>query len=162
MKLKTPITSITVLDSIYDMAASLRGVGVLTGLGEILNLPDVSSNLYTTILSNSYRVEDVGFIEMLSMFVTFGWNMLGNGQWRWQASGDGGTTWVTLTEVTSNTGVFTFVNRGGTGLWLSSIDIGANKFQVRFQAIAVAGTVSTQISDTTSFITFLYRKKVLT
>lgn len=162
MKLKTPITSITMLDSIYDMAASVRGTGVLTGSVETLNLPNVTSNIYTTILSNSYRVEDVGFIEMLSMFTALGWNMLGNGQWRWQVSGDGGTTWVTLTEVTSNTGVFTTVNRGGAGLWLSSIDIGANKFHVRFQTRAVAGTVSTQILDTSSFIRLLYRKKVLT
>lgn len=161
MRLRIPTTSITVLDPIYDMAASLRGTGALTGLGEILNLPDVSSNLYTTILSNSYRVEDVGFIEMLSMAVTFQWYMLGNGQWRWEVSKDGGTTWVTITEVTSNTGIFTMVNRGGAGLWLPSIDVGTNKFQVRFQARAVAGTVSTQILDRASFIRLLYRKWVL-
>lgn len=162
MKLKTPITSITTLDSIYDMAASVRGTGVLTGSGETLNLPNVTNNIYTTILSNSYRVEDVGFIETLSMFVSFGWNMLGNGQWRWQISGDGGTTWVTVADITTNESPFQVE---GAGTWISSIQTGDDKFQVRFQARAVTGTVSTAIFDVRisgladSFITLIYEKR---
>lgn len=162
MKLETPTISITVLDTIYDMAASVRGTGVLTLTGERLDLADVTNSEYETILSNSYRVEDVGSIEVIAMFVILDWYIKGNGQWRWQISGDGGTTWVTITEVTDNQVAFTEYQRGGAGLWLSSIDVGTDKLQVRLQARAVSGTVSTQVVDTGNFVRFLYRKWVLT
>lgn len=162
MRTKIPITSMTIVDSIYDMAASIRGTNVLTVQGKNLDLPDVSDSNYTTILSNSYKVEDVGFVEVLSMALVLDWLIKGNGQWRWQISGNGGNTWTTITEITDNQPAFLEYNRGGAGLWISSIDVGTNKLQIRLQARAIAGTVNTQIFDTLSYVRLLYRKWVLT
>lgn len=145
---------------IYDLAASTRGTAVLTSAGPtVFNLPDVVSNQYQTVFEITYTFEDVGLVEIFGIEAYLFWNVKGNGSTRWQISGDGGSTWVTVTELLNfNYVAFTLIVAAGTGIWLTSINAGLSKFHVRLQALANSGTVSTQLDDRSEFF-IQYRKK---
>lgn len=162
VKLKTAVTSVTISQVVYDLLASTRGTGVLTGASEVFNLPDVSSNQFTTIFTNTYRVEDVGNLEVLDLAVSLVANGNGNGEWRLQISGNGDidANYVTVATPILNVGIFTPIDTSGAGFWITSIQTGNSKLAIRLQARAVSGTVNTQIDDRTN-IFLLYRKKVL-
>lgn len=149
MRILPAIRSISTVRVAYNIASPLRGTNVLTGVGGSFALSDVTSNVFQTLLLNKYRIEDIGFVKVFEIKIKFVWNIGGNGQWRWQVSGDGGTTWVTVADITTNV---TPLQVEGAGTWISSIQTGDDKFQVRLQARAVAGTVSTQIYDIESFL----------
>jgi hypothetical protein len=155
----------------YDLATNLRGTSVLTsGTAVSFGLPDVTSGSYVTVFSASIGIEDVGFMEVLSLFVDLFWELKGDGRTRWQVSGDGGLSFVTIHEQNFiGLLVLTPVERGGTGTWLtnsvqSGIDIlpGDDKFQIRLQLRATAGfTVSSKLDDR-SFLSLQYRRKITT
>lgn len=158
---------------IYDLATNLRGTTVLTGgTATLYDLPDVTSESYETVFSASIGIEDVGVIEVLSLFVDLFWQVKGNGRTRWQVSGDGGLSFVTIHEFADfNVAIFTATERGGTGTWLTDsvqpgVDIlpGDDKFQIRLQSRVAAGSGSTLSSklDDRSFLSLQYRRKITT
>lgn len=159
---------------VYTLAANLRGTGVLTGgTVTLFNLPDVTSESYVTVFSASIGIEDVGFLEVLSLFLDLFWQVRGKGNTRWQVSGNGGLSFVTIHEFTSDFdtgGVFSATQEcAGTGTWLTDsvqpgIDIlpGDDKFQIRLQSRITAGSGSTVSSklDDSSFLSLQYRRKL--
>lgn len=159
---------------IYELAANLRGIGVLTtGALVLFDLPDVTSESYVTVFSASIGIEDVGVMEVLSLFVDLFWQVKGKGNTRWQVSGNGGLSFVTIHEFTvdfDTLGVFSATQeRTGTGTWLTDfvqhgVDIlpGDDKFQIRLQARITAGSGSTVSSklDDRSYLSLQYRRKL--
>lgn len=162
----------------YGLATNLRPTNPLdptsvltTGdIPVLFDLPDVTSESYVTVFSASLGIEDVGIIEVLSLSVILYWELKGDGRTRWQVSGDGGLSFVTIHEQNFiNLLVFTLVARGGTGTWLTDfvqhgVDIlsGDDKFQIRLQLRATAGfTVSSKLDDR-SFLFLQYRRKITT
>lgn len=146
---------------------------------EKFDLPDVVSESYVTVFSASIGIEDVGFLEVLSLFVDLFWQIKGKGNTRWQVSGDGGLSFVTIHEFSPDFdtgGVFITQERGGTGTWLTDsvqpgIDIlpGDDKFQIRLQSRITAGsgsTLSSKLDDSTlyvsSYLSLQYRRKITT
>ena len=158
----------------YQLATSLRGTIVLTsGAAVLYDLPDVTSESYETVFSVSIGLEDVGIIEVLSLFLQLYWQVKGKGRTRWQVSGDGGLSFVTIHEFADfdTLGLFESNQRGGSGTWLTDsvqpgIDIlpGDDKFQIRLQSRITAGSGSTLSSklDDRSFLYFQYRRKITT
>lgn len=130
--------------------------------GEFLTVTrDNSNTSYQTLFLFQHRVEDVGSLEVLSIFFAAYFRYNGNGSIRWQISGDGGITFVTIAEGSFNVVVLTQDLISGSGLWITSIQPGDDKLQVRMQVkSAVGGTVSTFIEDDSAMI-LTYRKKVL-
>jgi len=159
---------------VYDLATNKRGTTVLTsGAAVLFDLPDVVSESYETVFSASLGIEDVGVMEVLSLFVHLYWQVRGNGRTRWQVSGDGGLSFVTIHEfpLDFNVVVFTATEHGGTGTWLTDsvqagVDIlpGDDKFQIRLQSRVAAGSGSTLSSklDDRSFLSLQYRRKITT
>ena len=157
----------------YRLSAKLGGTTALTGGTAVLfDLPDVTSESYVTVFSSSIGIEDVGVIEVLSLFVDLFWQVKGNGRTRWQVSGNGGLSFVTIHEFDDfNVAVFTAWEIPGTGTWLTNsvqpgIDIlpGDDKFQIRLQSRVAAGsgsTLSTKL-DSRSFLSIQYRRKTTT
>jgi len=130
--------------------------------GEFLTVArDNTDTNYHTVLLFQCRVEDVGSLEVLEIRHITHFQYKGNGSVRWQISGDGGNNFVTIAEGSFNVGVLTSSSAEGFGLWITSIQTGDNKLQIRFQVkSALGGVVSTFIEDT-SATGFTYRKKVL-
>jgi len=130
--------------------------------GEFLTVARDNTNVdYQTMFLFQHRVEDVGFLEVLSIFFGAVFYYNGNGSIRWQISGDGGSTFVTIAEGSFNVAILTQDVISGSGLWITSIEPGNNKLQVRMQVkSALGGAVSTFIDDRSAMI-LAYRKKVL-
>lgn len=130
--------------------------------GEFLTVArDNTDTDYHTVFLFQHRVEDVGSLDVLSILFGAFFSYIGNGSIRWQISGDGGTTFVTIAEGSFNVGVFTNDIVFGSGLWITSIQPGNNKLQIRMQVKStLGGVVSTFIEDD-SAIFLTYRKKVL-
>lgn len=154
--------SASVNQIIYDFLVQLQGTIAITGgtITKAFSLPDVTSTDYQNVFAVSYRVEDVGNIEVMSIFFLAVFQYNGNGSVRWQISGDGGQTFSTIGEGSFNVGVLTADAISGTGLWITNIQPGDNKLQLRMQAKVVAGTVSTTIRNDSAMI-LVYRKKVV-
>lgn len=147
----------------YDLLASVRGTEAITGGTAFKNFPmvDVTSLTYQTVFLFQVRVEDVGFLEVMSTLFGAFFRYNGNGSIRWQISGDGGSTFVTIAEGSFNVGVLTSDLVFGSGLWITSIQPGDNKFQIRMQVKStLGGIVSTFIEDDT-IIFLTYRKMVI-
>lgn len=148
----------------FNITEALQGTTPLTpGIALSFNeyaLTGVSSNQFTTIHSVSHTIEDVGNIEILTAGITIDFSYNGNGSMRVQLSGDGGLTWNTAASADFNVGVLALDFLLGAGTWITSINPGTNKLQLRIQALANAGTVNITIFDDSEF-RVAYRKKVL-
>lgn len=162
MNLRNLNKSVSIVQIAIDLVASINGALTITGgtITKAFSLPDVTSTEYQNVFAVSYKLEDVGSIEVLSIFFLGVFQYNGNGSLRWQISGDGGNTFVTIGEGSFNVGVLTADAMSGVGLWITSISPGDNKLKIRMQAKAAAGTVQTTIRNDTAMI-LVYRKKVL-
>lgn len=162
MKLKPRNTSTSQTQlQLFPLSATLGTSAIPGGTSaRSANMPDVTNNQYQTVFQIFYRVEDIGFLEILDLFLNLFFTYNGNGSLRWQISGDGGSTWITVGEGSFNVVVVTAGRIYAVGSWLSSIQVGDNKLGLRLQVLANSGTVATQIRDDTR-IFVVYRKKVL-
>ena len=99
---------------------------------------NISSN--TVGWTASVDVSELSLLNIVSIFAEFEWqsrfNANGGGgassQSKVQVSGNGGTTWVDLTDIFTNTATsLTTQIRAGTGKWLSQISKGSNQLSFR-------------------------------
>lgn len=164
MKLRKLSKAISVNYAEIEFTSPLQGSSPLTtGTpfgSNLFLLPSVSNNTYTTILSGSYKIEDVGNLEVIDIRLFVDFYYLGNGSIRCQLSGDGGNTWETCGQGNFNVAGWTFDAFLGDGMWIPSIQSGDNKYQFRLQTLANAGTVWIYVFDDIGTIIH-YRKKVL-
>lgn len=105
-----------------------------------ITIGTTSSLIYVTLHTATYTIDNVGSILIAYIFIQIVTNNSANGQCKLQVSGDGGTTFV---DVTGNIGAGANLNTGGVGLWISSINIGANKFQLRVQGRSTDDALAT-------------------
>ena len=99
---------------------------------------NLSSNTVGWTISIS--VSEANVLNIASLFIEFEWQSRfnansGNGtssQSKVQISGNGGTSWVDLTDTFTNTATtLTTQIRAGTGKWLSQINKGGSQLQFR-------------------------------
>ena len=157
MMLELAVPMLNIVSFVYDIATPLRRTNVITTVKEALLLNNVTSNDYVTVHSIITQLENIGVNNLLYVNFNLNWNVTGQGSARWQISGDGGTTWNTITEVLNfNHGTSTSYLRLGAGEWITTVDNGDDKLQVRFQIKATSGTVNSELIDD-SFMTILNR-----
>lgn len=166
-------------------AAPLNDISPLTGgiVSTPTQLQSISSGDFATIFEYARTLEDIGSLEMLDIFFSTTFICAGDGEIRFQLSGDGGQTFTTIAGETFNNGppvpLPTPISQElpiplpphdfffGSGLWLPFIESGDNKLVIRCQTRANVGTVDTWIYDYNfdelidSEISIVYRKKVL-
>ena len=157
MMLGLSVPMLKIVSFVYDICNPLRGTNVLTQSDERLALADVTDGNYTTVHSISSQLEPDGVNNLFYVYVYLDWYVSGKGSMRWQISGDGGDTWVTVTEdIDFNEVGLTNYFRYGSGEWITSVSNGDNKLQLRFQVKASEGTISSEIVDS-SFLAILNR-----
>lgn len=166
MNLKPLDKAISLSYLAFDITASLQGTapytaGTLPGEFEY-SLSNIISNDFTTVFSESYKVEDVGNIEVFDIYIYILMTFKGDGSVRVQLSGDGGNTWTIPPCAQGNFNNVGFIQDSflGSGEWLSNIQPGNDKLQIRIQLLANSGTVETTIFNA-SIMELIYRKKVL-
>lgn len=141
-------------------------------------LPSVSSSEFTTIFEYARTLEDIGSLEVLDIYLGAAFKCTGNGYIRFQVSGDGGQTFVTMAETSTPT-LLPPDSFSGAGSWIPLVESGDNKLIIRCQTRATPGPVSTVLYDNSlvifsiplppfllftsidSRLDILYRKKVL-
>lgn len=163
MRLINQNKSVSIVAIVYGPLAATRGTAVITGGTVFKNFPmvDVTSLTYQTVFLFQHRLEDVGFLEVMSIFVGAFFSYNGYGSIRWQISGDGGSTFVTIVEGSFSVGVLTNELVSGSGLWITSIQPGTNMLQIRMQVKSTSGGVVSTFIEDDSAIILTYRKKVL-
>ena len=112
--------------------------------------------------SEDWSLEQFGTTTILSIYYDLEWQMKRTGgstsYAKWQISGDGGTTWVDVTDNVAETSAsYADKTRLLAGLHVSSIAAGANKLQLRLCAWTDGTSVETKIR-TNSYIRLVYRK----
>jgi len=110
--------------------------------------------LYTA----TYTVDTNGKIIVIDISLTMYSSNSANGESKLQVSGDGGTTFVDVTD-TIPTGVDQA--RIGAGLWITEIAPGLNKLQFRVVGRSTNGLLATINLRTDSFIDFVINKKII-
>lgn len=164
MEIESAVNTVTETIYVSYIASTLRGTNPITnhnffGTTQNLDLSDVISGSFTTVYTRTYGVEDVGIIDVSSVSLIIRTIIKGNGTIRWQISGDGGSNWITIINQAFNVGAFSSITRSGSGQWITSINTGANKLQLRLQALANAGTVNLKLDDGSSMF-IQYRQKL--
>lgn len=133
MKMLQQNVSVSLSQVDYFLLAPLRGTIPIDMTGGFV-FPDVDSTDYFTILEVAYGVEDVGFLEVLSIeldaLITA--QSTASSSLRWQISGDGGNNYVTMMEGECSTfGGGRVLN--ACGLWITTINDGENQLAIRYQ-----------------------------
>lgn len=161
MKIEQFIESINIENITYHLLSKYLGNTPLTTgeFDEYISLGSITSNTYQTILLDMHTVESVGNTEILTLYLYTSLAYNGDGSIRFQISGDGGLTWVTIAEGSFNVAIETSDWFGGPGAWLTQISSGTNKLQIKMEALANSGTVDIKMS--TAYIDLVYRNVVL-
>ena len=106
--------------------------------------------------------EQVGTITVISMFLEFEWEHKTSGGTAYskiQISGDGGNTWVDVTDsITETNAAYQTKLRAGVGNFLSTITAGANKLQFRLVSWEAGGATSSAKISSSSYVWLTYRK----
>lgn len=121
-------------------------------------LGTTSSLVYVPIFTATYTIDISGIISVVNMFfdiITY--NDL-NAVSKLQVSGDGGTTFV---DVTGDIGSTFGLETGGSGLWLNTIQVGTNKYQIRMLGKSTDGNPANIIADTASKHLLKINKKLI-
>ena len=162
MELKPSINYIPSVYVLYDIVAKTRGSGILTSNFEYFSLENVSSTNYQTVFIAKYTVEDIGFIDIEDVFTHMAVFVKNAGSFRWQISGNGGNTWTAICENNFDVGsAGNLYETAGSGLWITSLDAGTDKLQIRLQIKKTGSSdIISKIADG-SYITISYRRKVL-
>lgn len=168
--LETAVNS--VLETILwcNIAGTLRGKNPITNhqpyySSVALGIPGaITSNTYITAFQTEFTVEDVGLIEVLTIYADIITLVQGDGAIRWQISGVGGgidANWTTFIQRSFNIPGpgYGSISRSGSGLWINSINTGNNQLQIRLQALANSGTVNLQLDDGAALLV-QYRQKI--
>lgn len=106
--------------------------------------------------------EQDGTITTISIFAELRWAQKqtggGTSSAKMQISGDGGSTWVDLTDNVTETGTaYVDKTRIGAGRWITAITAGANKLQLRL--CQWGGTTSSHVKlREDSYLRITYRK----
>jgi hypothetical protein len=120
---------------------------------------------WTDAWTEDINFEQAGTISVISIYAEVEFEMKtsdagATATARLQISGDGGGSWVTVTdELTTTSTAYVEKLRAGTGTWISAITAGANQLQFKLQHKISDGTkiVSTAMRTSTYF-RITYRK----
>lgn len=149
----------TTVRATFDLMAKNQGSSQLTGVGAYyVTLASVADTSFAVVLSGSITIDTNGVITIINLFLSMFTNNTVAGESKLQISGDGGVTWV---DVTNAIGIGLDINRTGPGLWISSIQTGTNKFRFRILGRSTTGALSLIRLRSDSILQIVYNKTII-
>lgn len=149
----------TTVRATFDLMAKNQGSSQLTGFGAYyVTLASVTDTSFAVVLSGSFTIDTNGVLTVVEIFLSMFTSNTIAGESKLQISGDGGVTWV---DVTNAIGVGADIERTGPGLWISSIQTGTNKFRFRILGRSTTGALSLIQIRSDSFIYIVYNKTII-
>ena len=147
-----------------DLLAQLNSVTLLpfgsTG-AEYFTVGTTASAVFVPLYTATYNVDTNGKIIVIMIYLSMFSNNSANGESKLQVSGDGGVTFVDVTN-TIPTGLAQA--RVGAGLWIPEVQPGTDvlkKLQIRVMGRSTNGALATIIVRTDSYIEFILNKKII-
>jgi len=144
-----------------DLLAQLNLATLLPfGASEYLTVGTTTSGVFVTLYTATYNVDSNGKIVVVMINLSMFSNNSANGESKLQVSGDGGATFVDVTNAIP-TGLDEA--REGAGLWITEIQPGTDikKLQFRIMGRSTNGALATINTRVDSFIEFLLNKKII-
>jgi len=140
--------------------AQQTGTNELTGFGAAdVTIVGITNTDYEEKMISKTTVDTYGTLTLQDIYFYYRMRGYADLRAKLQISGDGGVTWTDVTDEITGVGG-AIEERTGPGLWISSIDVGTDKFQVRLIAKTVGGAVDVRVlSD--SFVYIVYKKDVI-
>lgn len=157
MQLLNPATIRVDLDLLAQFNnANIIPIGTLSTT--YTDVGTTTSTSFVTLFTNQYTIDINGVIDVVDIFVDITTNNTTNGRLKMQISGDGGSTWVDITnEMAGGTGI----RRTGPGLWINNVLTGLNKLQIRVLGRSADGLLATLRVRNNSFFYFIFNKKII-
>lgn len=139
--LTTP-SIVAVTTKVFVMTfAQIFGAGLITSLNQLITIGTTSSLVYEELAKVSYTIDTTGAISVINILIDdITTDNSVNAEAKFQISGDGG---VTFKDITGNIGAGAALSTTGAGLWINSIDIGVDKFQIRLLGRSTDGSPAT-------------------
>lgn len=101
---------------------------------------NTSSLIFVELASASYTVDKDRAVSVLNLYLSTIYDNNVNGRCKLQISGNGGTTWVDMTNTVLGGITET---RTGPGLWITTINPGDNQLKIRLMGLSTDGASAT-------------------
>lgn len=151
-----PITP-TTIRMLINIPSQHNGAAELTDTAiSYIDLP-TSNIAFEQLLLFQATVDFNGVISVLDMFVDMFSDNSANAVSKLQVSGNGGTTWV---DVTNEIPTGLDLERIGSGIWIPSINTGSNKFRIRLVGKTTGGAATVRISRD-SYMFVIINKRII-
>lgn len=140
-----------------DIASQHLGSGEISLTStDYIDLPTSNPN-FEELLSFQATVDQNGELTVLSVFLDMFSNNSANAVSKLQVSGDGGTTWV---DVTDEIPTGADLERAGSGLWITSIQTGSNKLKIRLMGKSTSGASTVRIARDAYMVITINKKQI--
>lgn len=158
MKLKTIIISPTIGTIDVDLGQLIGTTNVLLPSATETNIDTTSSLVYENMYTAKYTVDVSGSITVTNIRLDITTDNSANGQSKFQISGDGGNTFVDMTDDTTVGLVNIFTD---VGKWITNIQTGDDKLQFRILGRSTDGNpaIITCLLDTKAILTIYKRNQ---
>lgn len=98
-----------------------------------------SLTTFVELASSSYSLDKDRSVDILNLYLDLLTFNSANGRSKLQISGDGGNTWIDMTdEINGGT-----LSREGPGLWISSVQNGDDQLKIRWMGRSSDGALAT-------------------
>lgn len=156
MKLKIAVVApLTNRVDLYFMAQK-HGTSILT-LATLYESFTTTSPALETLYTATYTMDTQGFIDVIVVWLYLVTDNSANGRCTAEISGDGGVTFIPMTtEVPDGAGLVT----RGPGLWITSINTGTNKLQIRIRGRSTDGALATIKIRNDAIIDIIFNKRL--
>lgn len=115
-----------------------------------------SSVVFTELTKKTYTIDITGTIDVEDILFSIITNNNANAQSKVQISGDGGITFIDVTNPIGTGLIFNF----GSGLWINNTQIGQNKLQIRILGRSTDGNPANIIIREDSSVLMWFHKHV--
>ncbi len=156
MKLKIAVVApLTNRVDLYFMAQK-HGTSILT-LATLYESFTTTSPALETLFTATYTMDTQGFIDVIDVWLHLVTDNSTNGLCTADISGDGGATFIPMTtEIPS---VVT-LETTGPGLWITCIETGTDKLQIRIKGRSTDGALATINIRNDSVIDIIFNKRL--
>lgn len=142
---------------LYYMAQFQGAAQLTSDVATYATLGPTSSLVFVPLYTANFTVDTEGVISVANMLLFISTNNDANAVCKLQISGDGGNTFVDATgEI--GTGA---LSTSGPGLWLSNVQAGLNKFQIRIMGKSTNANPANILVEIDSFIECIFNKSFL-
>lgn len=157
MNLVTELVSPTTTRTLFNFVAQKIGTSILDPTILYVDIGTTSSLSFEDLYTAKYTIDTNGVITLNDVYMFSSSFNDANGVSQIQISGDGGNTFVPMTDETPSGQL----DRVGPGLWITNIQTGNDQFQIKVVGKSTDGLDATIRLDIISYVYIVFNKKII-